>query len=143
MPQIVLEHSANLECDCHIAELLLGIHKLVSEIAGVRLENCKSRRYRCDDFCVGEGLAGNAFAHLDVRFIEGRSKAVKASLGEALLTHLETAYATAIANASAPSPDHSTTQDAANSEAIQITVEVRDIRIDDYHKFPQGTLTAQ
>ena len=122
MPQISLEFSANLPGEIASEELLLVLHRILRDVGGVRIGNCKSRVVPAARFLVGEGEAGGAFVHLDVRFLEGRSPEVERALGEALLQALREAY-------------------EGCGEGLQITVEIGDIPRAHYFKHPPGTLT--
>jgi len=122
MPQISLEYSANLPGEIASEELLLALHRILKEVGGLRIGNCKSRILPAARFLVGEGERGGAFVHLDVRFLEGRSPEVKRALGEALLAALLEVY-------------------GGCGEGLQITVEIADIPRAAYFKHPPGTLT--
>ena len=90
------------------------------------MENCKSRRVIFEDYLVGDGEGEQGFVHLDVRFIEGRDAQTKRSIGAKCNTILQQEFLS-----------------ESDKERIQITVEVRDILLADYHKYPEGTLTPQ
>jgi 5-carboxymethyl-2-hydroxymuconate isomerase len=124
MPHLTLEYSANLDPPAEFAPLFLRLHGLLARTGGIRRENCKSRAYACRDFLVGEGRPSDAFVHLDIRFLEGRSDEVKQAIGAAALDMLVDAFS-----------------DAAARGVLQATVEVRDIARASYFKFPPGTLT--
>lgn len=126
MPQIVLEYSSNVLEQTGFAPLFVGIHEILHERAGIRLDNCKSRALRRDEFYIGDGHPSNAFVHLDIRFIEGRSEDVKQSVGTASLNRLKQFFEKSMARLD-----------------LQITVELGDIQRSSYFKFPEGTLTAQ
>ena len=124
MPHLTLEYSSNLAPQTDISVLFEEIHGFLSDTAGIRIENCKSRARIADPFFVGTGEANNAFVHLDVRFMEGRTLEVKQQLGEQIKDALVTGFGA-----------------KRSAMDIQITVEVRDIERANYVKYPQGTLT--
>jgi len=126
MPHIILEYSANLTLLETTSTLFKGVHQQVQDIAGVKIENCKSRSYVANDYWVGTGDKNSAFVHLSVRFIEGRSAERKQVLGTSLCQLLRDAFGVGDAD-----------------EHVQVTVEVSDIRLDEYCKFPAGSLTKQ
>ena len=126
MPHITLEYSSNLNLGGTSAALFEKVHARVQDIAGVKIENCKSRAYVADEYRVGRGDPESAFIHLSVRFIEGRSSERKQALGVSLCELLREAFAV-----------------GDSDEDIQVTVEVSDIRLDEYCKFPAGSLTKQ
>jgi 5-carboxymethyl-2-hydroxymuconate isomerase len=121
MPQIVLEYSENIDLPGDNRELFGRIHQILNTVAGIRLENCKSRALMHMDYCIGNGDSSNAFVHLDVRFMEGRTNDIKSRIGKDLLELLKNHF----------------TGDPAD-QIVQITVEVRDIRKKEYFKHPDN-----
>ena len=126
MPQIVLEYSSNLPAVSDFRGLFGDIHQTLQDVAGIRLDNCKSRARVSDDYFIGNGEANNAFVHLQIRFIEGRTPAVKQAVGEQCLTMLKQCYRESMA-----------------TMELQITIEVDDLLRDFYFKHPGGSLTPQ
>jgi len=126
MPHITLEYTANVKPPESFSPLLLQIHQKVNAIAGVDINNCKSRVRPADEFLIGEGGTSSSFIHLQVRFIEGRSDKSKQLLGSVLCELLRQHFAI----------------DPAATDS-QITVEIGDIKSIEYSKFPAGTLTKQ
>ena len=124
MPQMTLEYTANIIQEIKARELFSQIHHIFEEIGGIRIENCKSRAIRLDDYYIGKGKIENAFVHLEIRFIEGRSAELKGEIGQQSLAFLETYFAESI-----------------SSLDLQITVEIIDIHKHGYFKYPKGTLT--
>ncbi len=137
MPHIKLEHTANVRLPREIRSLFAEIHQLIHTVAAVDIANCKSRLYQLDNFWVGDGaVTGSdksassglapAFVHLEVRFVEGRAMSVKNSLAEKLkellLKHLA---------------------GELGKFELQVTVEVSDILLNEYAKYPAGSLTRQ
>lgn len=125
MPHIVLEYSANLPELPDFRALFDDIHHALNRIGGIRLENCKSRARAAQHYYVGDGHPDNAFVHLDVEFVEGRSAEVKQAIGRECLGLVKRYYNQHL------------------SEAMQITVKIDDIALDFYFKDPAGTLNYQ
>lgn len=121
MPHIILEYSENIDLPGDKKELFGRIHQILNTVAGIRLENCKSRALMHMDYCIGDGESNNAFVHLDVRFMEGRTGAIKSRIGKALLELLKSRF----------------TMDPEDKK-VQITVEVRDIQKKEYFKHPDN-----
>lgn len=122
MPQIILEYSPNVASNLSWNELFNSLHHLVHKETGVNIENCKSRAIQRDQYYIGKGGASNAFVHLQLALLSGRSNLQKKRLGEALLKVLEETF------------------DASGKKLkLQITVELRDISREAYFKFPAGT----
>lgn len=126
VPQIVLEYSSNLPAVVDFNRLFSEVHRSLQDIAGIRLDNCKSRAWKAEDYFIGNGEANNAFVHLQIRIIEGRTPAVKQAIGERCLKILKQLYSASIA-----------------VMALQITVEVDDLQREFYFKHPEGSLTPQ
>jgi 5-carboxymethyl-2-hydroxymuconate isomerase len=123
MPHLTLEYTANLSGTPPTPDLLLALHHLLKTVAGIRLENCKSRWREVEDWVVGPGDPDAAFVHLDMRFLEGKPLEIQQALGETALEVLASHFG--------PEPP---------GIDLQITVEVREIRKATYFKFPPGTL---
>jgi len=123
MPHLTLEYTTNLDEWASDPGLLLTLHRMLESVAGIQIENCKSRWRMVDEWVVGDGKGESAFVHLDLRFLEGRPMSVKQAVGagglEILRAHL------------------ASVSDQLN---LQITVEVQDIRKATYFKDPPGTL---
>jgi len=126
MPQITLEYSANVQPGVALSELFAGIHRILSTVGKINIGNCKSRAYVANEYRIGAGEDNLGFVHLEVRFLEGRDKALVRSLGSQLLQLLKAGFAEASARLD-----------------LQITVEIQDIERAGYFKFPDGTFTAQ
>ena len=124
MPQITLEYTANIIQEIQARELFSNIHHMLEEVGVIRIENCKSRAIRLDDYYIANGKIESAFIHLEIRFIEGRSPDMKAEIGQQSLAFLETYFTESIL-----------------SLDLQITVEINDIHKHGYFKYPKGTLT--
>jgi len=126
MPQITLEYSDNCLHDGEFAGLFRDIHRVLQQTGGIRLENCKSRALEREKYFIADGDPAHAYAHLEIRFIEGRSDDIRKSVGQQCLELLKKFFKKSI-----------------EDREIQLTVEVADIRRQDYTKFPSGTLTQQ
>ena len=122
MPHLTLEYTTGLGTAIEFDLLFARIHGVLAEVGGIKKRNCKSRAVERDRFYVGDGDE-NGFVHLDVRFLEGRSKQLKQEIGRELLAVLLDHYV-AVSEAAAP----------------QVTVEISDIVRDAYFKFPEGSL---
>ena len=123
MPHITLEYTANLSENPPTRELLLSLHHLLQAMAGIRIENCKSRWRKVEDWVVDLGEENLAFVHLDLRFLEGRTEEIQRAVGQGALDALKAHFH--------PGPE---------GVDLQITVEVGEIRKESYFKDPPGTL---
>lgn len=122
MPHIVLEYSDNLPPLPDFRLLFDDIHQALKRIGGIRLENCKSRARAASHCYIGDGDADNAFIHLGVEFVAGRSAEIKKAIGQECLDLLKRHYEPQL------------------SERLQITVKIDDIVLDFYFKHPAGSL---
>jgi 5-carboxymethyl-2-hydroxymuconate isomerase len=119
MPHLTLEYTSNLRDKAPDAELLLRLHRMLESVAGVRIDNCKSRWREVDRWAVGAGVGESAFVHLDIRVFDGRPEEVRRTAGVAALDILRSHFL--------PAPQ---------GVELQITVEVREIRRSLYFKHP-------
>ncbi|MDH3388344.1 MAG: hypothetical protein OEN02_10605 [Gammaproteobacteria bacterium] len=125
MPHIILEYSSSLPELPDIRALFDGIHQGFNRIGGISLDNCKSRARVAEPFYIGDGDPDNAFIHLGIEFVRGRSDEVRQALGRECLDSLGRYYHLHL------------------SDRLQITVQIEDIALDFYFKDPAGTLNYQ
>ncbi len=126
MPHIQLEYSENCQPAEPFASLFGQVHGTLSEIGGIKIDNCKSRAVCHSEFFIADGDVAHAFAHLSIRFVAGRTESTKRKIGAKCMEHLQAFF-----------------REQINDLDLQITVEVRDIQLAEYHKYPEGTLTSQ
>ena len=86
MPHLTLEYSANVP-ELDFVALFAELHAILSELGGVRVQNLKSRVVRTDAYYVGEGQPENAFVHLNVALLAGRSPQWKREIGAVCSTN--------------------------------------------------------
>jgi len=126
VPNILLETTSNLPDSVEFPKLFAAIHHVLHETAGIRLDNCKSRVTKFDQFYIGDGHPSNAFVQLSIRFVEGRSSEIKIDVGNQCLALLKQFYHQSVARLD-----------------LQVTVEIGDIHLEEYFKYPEGTFTPQ
>jgi len=124
MPQISLEYSSNIQDVTNFKQLFSAIHHVIHTSGRVLIENCKSRAICHKTYFIGQGNPMNAFIHLEVQWLEGRSTELKSQIGNELLSLLKKYY-------------HSSMQ----QQNLQITVHIIDINRDSYFKLPKGSFT--
>ena len=122
MPHIVFEYTADLSPLPDMGEVFKRVHTILDEVAHARVANSKSRAVPVDSY-VGDGDAMNAFAHLDIRLMEGRSIEVKQEASSRCLVLLT-----------------ETLKDSGARRNLQITVSVSDLERATYAKHPPGTI---
>jgi 5-carboxymethyl-2-hydroxymuconate isomerase len=116
MPQILLEYSQNVD-QIPFADLFLDLHRCLAEVAGISIENCKSRAICHEQVLVGRGEAADAFVHLSIGLYAGRSPELKQEIGQRALALLQRYLAPSLTRL-----------------AVQITVELREFQQADYFK---------
>ncbi|MBT3392364.1 MAG: 5-carboxymethyl-2-hydroxymuconate Delta-isomerase [Chloroflexi bacterium] len=123
MPHLILEYTNNISQAIDTQKIFAPLHQIIAETAGIRIENCKSRAILLNDYYIADGTPLQAFAHLSVRFLEGRSSEIRQSIGQQCLQILRGYFG-----------------DAPKELDLQLTVEIGDIQRQSYFKFPNGTL---
>lgn len=126
MPQIKLEYSENCQHHDGFDTLFRSIHAVLERTGGILIDNCKSRARLCNEFYIADGDPAHAFAHLEIRFIEGRTEQIREAIGRECLALLLEFFKSSVDN-----------------NRMQITVEIEDIKRQNYFKHPPGTLTPQ
>jgi 5-carboxymethyl-2-hydroxymuconate isomerase len=122
MPHITLEYTDNLTQKINSKVLFSRLHQILLHEGKINVDNCKSRAIRLDTYYVGSGEPQDAFVHLDVRFLEGRSTELKRRIGQLFLQWLEEYFEPSLARL-----------------PLQITVEVNSIDRSTYFKFPESS----
>ena len=122
MPHIVFEYTADLSPLPDMGEVFKRVHAILDEVAHAKVANSKSRAIPVDSY-VGDGDAMNAFAHLDIRLMEGRSVEAKEEISSRCLMLLS-----------------QTLKDSGACRDLQITVSVSDLERATYAKHPPGTI---
>ncbi len=123
MPHLSLEYTNNITQKIDTKTLFEQLHHVLETVGGVKIGHCKSRARVTQDFYIAEGRATDAFVHLDLRLLEGRSLELKRELGEQVLQVL----------------NHHFMQTQGELD-LQITVSIIDIERATYFKLPEGTL---
>lgn len=86
MPHVILEYSGNLIENIEFQALFKECHELLVKHLSTSIQNCKSRAYLCKNYYVGDGNSNNAFVHVTLKIMPGRSKELLNYTGETLLT---------------------------------------------------------
>lgn len=74
MPHLILEASANIyESNARIKQALMDCQKLLVAELPTELSSCKSRVVLHDIYVVADDAVNNAFIHLSVKILKGRS----------------------------------------------------------------------
>lgn len=119
MPQIILEYTDNLLDIVDFSSLFHKLHNIIHEVAGAKIENCKSRIQKLDSYYIGSGDKRNAFIHLELLLLKGRTVEVKKKLGEKILTLLQEFYVQSLLQLN-----------------TQITIKIEDVLREFHFKYP-------
>lgn len=123
MPHLTLYYTANLPAQTSFEPLLAQFHSILANVGGVKIGNCKSKALRIEEFFVADGTQNQAFVHLDLRLLEGRSPELKQDIGKHCLAAIKEAFS-----------------ELVEHNQIQITVEIRDIVRHSYFKIPADSI---
>lgn len=93
MPHLTLEFTANLTPPVDLAGLLHELHRSIADIAGIQIENFKSRAIRRDLYAVGARPDDEAFVHLEIAVFSGRPPAIRDEIGRTCLAILARHFA--------------------------------------------------
>lgn len=92
MPQITLELSNNV-LENEFTDLLLSIHHILTKHLPTELRSCKSRVIRHQDYLIADGNANNAFVHLSINIMKGRTVELKNAVAAMLMETLQKTFA--------------------------------------------------
>ena len=120
MPHLTLEYTENLGKSINFTSLFSDFHKILSDVGGININNCKSRAVPRREYFIGSGKENAAFVHLTVSFLEGRSNELKEKIGRHILKTLRDCYSQLMA-----------------VYDLQISVEFIDIPRSLYFKYPE------
>lgn len=110
MPQLTLEYSSNIFEKDNLVGLLQQCNQLLVETLPTELASCKSRAIECKIYAVGEGHPNNAFVHVELKIMPGRTQAILQNVGKKLLEILAKHFAVSL-----------------QQLQLQITVEINDL----------------
>ena len=131
MPQILLEYSSNISdlisIDFPYKTVLKEVHRILNEVGGIKLGNCKSRVVAHSMYYLADGSNEHAMLHLEIAFIEGRSDELKRKMGQMIMEYIQNYLNTII-------------PELENKLKIQITIHFQDIMKKSYFKYPSGTI---
>ena len=112
MPHLLMEYTDNLDIDAK--NTLRALNQTLLNSGEFSAGHIKNRALCLHDYCVDKGEEGDAFVHLTLSLLSGRSIATKTVLAEALRATLEP-----LAHADV---------------RLQMTVDVRDMQRECYAK---------
>ncbi len=77
MPQIKLEYTSNI-IEKNFTELFEQLHEILVATLPTKMDACKSRAIKLDNYLVGYGGASTAFVYCSIRVLPGRTDEVLA-----------------------------------------------------------------
>lgn len=92
MPHLLFELSDNIIEKNQLLPLFEQCHRLLAEKLPTKIESCKSRTLVHSQYMIGDGRPENAFVHLDLRIMAGRTPEVLNEVGEHLMALLLTYF---------------------------------------------------
>jgi len=73
MPQLILEFSSNILEKNNLVTLFQECHSILEKKLPTDIDSCKSRAIECHDYYIGNGEPNNAFVHISLKIMPGRS----------------------------------------------------------------------
>jgi len=119
MPHLTLEYTDNITQGIDFQALFAQLHQILADVGEIPIANCKSRAIRLSEYRIADGRPEHAFAHLMIRFLEGRAVNVKREIGLQSVEALRAAFAPSF-----------------GPFEMQVSAEVEDIERQMYHKYP-------
>ncbi|MFI0236537.1 5-carboxymethyl-2-hydroxymuconate Delta-isomerase [Streptomyces sp. NPDC016845] len=107
MPNITVDHSADLEGRLDRPALAGAVHQACVDLVGARIPACKTRFRRAEETVVGDGAEEAYVVHIEIALLGGRTEEAKTALTESVLALL---------------PGH-----IKEPEGVYLSVEVRDL----------------
>lgn len=110
MPQLTLEYTNNFAEKNDFSALFKKIHAFLTQHLPADLASCKSRVFELDNYYVGDGNPENAFVHVQLAFMQGRSPEKITEVGDEVLRLLKEHFS-----------------ESLKRKNFQITLEVREL----------------
>lgn len=117
MPHVILEYSRNVIEELDFHPVFVRFHEALAGLGSFAIEDIKSRSICHDAHAVGDGRPQNAFVHVQLSILEGRTEAVRKAAGEAIMDILRDTF-----------------HRSWNELELSLSVEVREMARDAYFK---------
>jgi 5-carboxymethyl-2-hydroxymuconate isomerase len=92
MPHINLEYSDNIVEKNDLVPILRDAQLILEKALPAKLASFKSRAIPCEACVVGDGAADNAFVHMHVKIMAGRSRGTLDAAGGLLMDFMTQAF---------------------------------------------------
>lgn len=96
MPQLILECSSNVLEKNNINKLFQELHSILEKMLPTDIRSCKSRLIECHTYYIGNGQANNAFVHVSLKVMPGRSSDTLNNTGNTMMESLKTYFANSL-----------------------------------------------
>lgn len=93
MPHLVLEYSSNIIEKSHMTYLFQECHSILEKMLPTDIDGCKSRSIECHNYYIGNGESNNAFVHISLKIMPGRSPDKLKSVGDNMMAVLKRYFA--------------------------------------------------
>jgi 5-carboxymethyl-2-hydroxymuconate isomerase len=88
MPQITVDHSADLDGRLDRPGLAGAVHQACVDLVAARIPACKTRFRRAEETVVGDGTEAATVVHVEIALLAGRTDEARTALTEAVLALL-------------------------------------------------------
>ncbi|WED42565.1 5-carboxymethyl-2-hydroxymuconate Delta-isomerase [Legionella cardiaca] len=92
MPHLTLEYSSNIGEKKSLSVFFAQCHAILASALPTNLASCKSRAICHDIYYIGNGHVANAFIHLDIKIMTGRSDNVLQKASEQIFQLLDSYF---------------------------------------------------
>jgi 5-carboxymethyl-2-hydroxymuconate isomerase len=89
MPQLILEYSSNVIEKNNLFNLLKKFNETLTQLLTTELLSCKSRAVEQVVYCIGDGNINNAFVHITLKVMPGRTFDKLKNVGEVMMDILK------------------------------------------------------
>ena len=89
MPQLILEYSSNVIEKNNLNNLFQECHSLLEKMLPTDISSCKSRSIERQNYYVGNGEPNNAFVHISLKIMPGRTPDTLKDIGDNIMAILK------------------------------------------------------
>ena len=96
MPQLILEFSSNIVEKINMTNLFQECHSILEKMLPTDIDSCKSRLTECHNYYIGNGEPNNAFVHISLKIMPGRSFDTLKNVGDNMMAVLKRYFANSL-----------------------------------------------
>jgi 5-carboxymethyl-2-hydroxymuconate isomerase len=111
MPHLLLEFTSNIFEKDNIANLLQKCHSILVNTLPTEIESCKSRAIEHTLYSIGNGDPNNAFVHVSLKILPGRSTETLSKTSEHIMDLLKRHF-----------------HESSNKLNLQLTLEIMELQ---------------